>query len=99
MEKNCSNCKSGKDVDNICFICNSDLDMWRLRSYETLDNVDKKDIENLLFCVNESITGIDWRIENEPETIDKIDYEKYDEWTAVLRQFPREYWTDNMKNE
>eukprot|EP00825_Cyclidium_porcatum_P036417 TRINITY_DN3845_c0_g1_i13.p7 TRINITY_DN3845_c0_g1~~TRINITY_DN3845_c0_g1_i13.p7 ORF type:complete len:103 (-),score=24.04 TRINITY_DN3845_c0_g1_i13:1181-1489(-) len=69
------------------------------KTFPTLADVDSNGVKELLFCVNESLTGLEWRIENEPETLDSIDYEKYDEWKAVLKKFPTEFWTDEMKNE
>lgn len=98
MEKNCGSCKWGNKTNNICFICNSNLDMWETKTFPTLADVDCNGVKELLFCVNESLTGLEWRIENEPETLDSIDYEKYDEWKAVLKKFPTEFWTDEMKN-
>jgi len=101
MEKSCKNCKWLESEDHLkpCYICNSNYDMFEVIEivYDSVEKIDSRGAEILLLCLNEVITGLEWRIENEPTTLDKADYEKYDEWTKTLRNYPSEFWTSNMK--
>lgn len=43
--------------------------------------------EEIANALDEAINGLSWRIEEEPETADKSDYEKLDEWKKVLASY------------
>jgi hypothetical protein len=70
-----------------------------MKKYSTINDVDSEGVVELLQCLCEAITGLDWRMEAEPETIDESDYEKIEEWKKTLSKFPKEYWADCMLNE
>jgi hypothetical protein len=36
--------------------------------------------------LEDAVRGMEWRIENEPMSIDKSDYEKLDEWKSLLNK-------------
>lgn len=47
---------------------------------------DSKDFDNLLEGVKTAIIGMEWRMEVEPETLDKADYEQLDNWKQLVEQ-------------
>ena len=52
-----------------------------MKKYDTINNVDSEGVEELLQCLCEAITGLDWRMDAEPQTIDESDYEKIRKFT------------------
>lgn len=43
-------------------------------------------VPELLEALQEAVRGFEWRMENAPETLDKSDYDKYDEWMDVIKK-------------
>ena len=106
MGNNCNNCKYifYHTNDEPCEICNSNFDMWEANDANDvvkeidhpLKKYDLRDFENVLQCLSEAVNGLHWRMENEPTTMDDSDYDKYEEWIAELKKYPREFWADCM---
>lgn len=101
MKKTCSNCKwlDSEDYLQPCPICNSNYDMFEAVDikYGTVEEIDIDGVKALLFALNEAITGFEWKVENDPISLGKSDYEKLDEWTKTLKNYPLEFWTDKMR--
>ena len=43
-------------------------------------------IQCLEIALEESIKGLKWKMDNDPKSMDKSDYEKIDEWTALIHE-------------
>ena len=62
-----------------------DLDEYiqRLEKYQDYLEAQNKGLRE---AIETTITGIEWRIENESETLDKSDYEHYNNLEKLLKQ-------------